>query len=78
MRPDLAVGEIEHLELGRYTTDAATNLEWIDTFIDEMTEQFSPRTLLPVGRIPDTRFAGSVVTTRPRGRIRAGHQRVPR
>jgi hypothetical protein len=72
------VGEIEYLEVDRYTTDAATNLEWIDTFIDEVTEELSPRALLPVGGIPDTRFAGSVVSARPRGRVGTGHEGVPR
>jgi hypothetical protein len=78
MRSGLLVGEVEYLEVDRYTTDAATYLEWIDTFIDEVTEELSPRTLLPVGGIPDTRFAGSVVTARPRGRVGTGHEGVPR
>ena len=65
MRSGLLVGEIENLEVYRHPTNAATNLEWIDTLIDEVTEELSPRTLLPVGGIPDTRFAGSVVAARP-------------
>lgn len=69
MRPGLFVGEVEDLKVDRHATDAAANLEGIDTVIDEMPEEFSPRTLLAVGGIPDTRFAGSVVTARPRGRV---------
>jgi hypothetical protein len=78
MRSGLFVGEVEYLEVYRYATNAATNLEWIDTLIDEVTEELSPRTLLPVGGIPDTGFAGSVVTARPPGRVGTGHEGVPR
>jgi hypothetical protein len=65
MRSRLRISEVEYLEVYRYATDAATNLEWIDTLIDEVMEELSPRTLLPVGGVPDTRFADSVVTARP-------------
>lgn len=78
MRTGLLVGEIEHLKVDRHTTNAATNLEWIDTFVDEVSEELSPCPLLPAGGIPDTRFTGSVVTARPRGGVGTRYERVPR
>lgn len=78
MRSGLLVGEVEYLQVYRYATNAATNLEWIDTLIDEVTEKLSLRTLFPVGGIPDIRFAGSVVTARSPGRVGTGNDGVPR
>lgn len=69
MRTGLFVGEIEDLKVDRDPTDTATNLEGIDTVIDEVAQEFSPRTLLAVGGIPDTRFAGPVATARPRSGV---------
>jgi hypothetical protein len=77
VRPGLLVGEVEHPQVDRYSTDAATNLEWIDALIDEVTEELRPRTLLPVGGVPDARLAGSVVTARPTGGVCAGREGVP-
>jgi hypothetical protein len=65
MLSGLPVGEVEYLQVDRYSPNTATNLEWIDTLIDEVTEELRPRTLLPVGGIPDSRLAGSVVTAGP-------------
>ena len=67
----------EYLEVDRYSTDTAMNLEWIDAFIDEVTEELRPRTLLPVAGVPDARLAGSVATARPPGGVCAGRKGVP-
>jgi hypothetical protein len=63
----LLVGEIEYLKVDRHTTNAATNFEGIDAFVDKVSEELRPCPLLLVGGIPDTRFTDSVVTARPRG-----------
>ncbi len=49
MGSGLLVGEIEYLKVDRYTTNAASDLEGIDAFIDKVAEELRPGTLLPVG-----------------------------
>ncbi|AFM20056.1 hypothetical protein Mycch_5379 (plasmid) [Mycolicibacterium chubuense NBB4] len=78
MGTGLLVGEIEYLELDRHTTNAAPNLEGIDAFIDKVAEELRPRTLLPVGGVPDPRFAGSVVTTGPSCGVETRYERMSR
>jgi hypothetical protein len=56
MRSGLLVGEVEYLEVYRHPTNAATNLEWIDTLIDEVTEELSPR---PFSRLEAYQTPGS-------------------
>src|SRR5215217_852664 len=70
------VCEIEYLERDRHSTDAATDLEWIDPPIDEVAKQLRPRTLLFVRCVPDSRLARSVVTARPPGGVGAGRNGV--
>ena len=78
MGTGLLVGQIKYLKVDRHTTNAAPNLEGIDAFIDEVSEELRPCTLLPVRGVPDPRFAGSVITARPRGGVETGHERVSR
>ncbi|CKU12700.1 Uncharacterised protein [Mycobacterium tuberculosis] len=70
------VCEVEYLECDRHSTDAATDLEWIDPVIDEVAEQLRPCTLLFVRCVPDSRLARSVVTARTSGGVGAGGHRV--
>ncbi|KMO66934.1 hypothetical protein MCHLDSM_07278 [Mycolicibacterium chlorophenolicum] len=78
MGSGLLVGEIEYLKVDRYTTNAASDLEGIDAFIDKVAEELRPGTLLPVGGVPDPGFAGLVVSARPRRGVETGYERVPR
>lgn len=62
MRSCRLVCEVEDVKVDRYPTNAATHLEWIDSFINEVTKELRPCALLPVGRVPDPRlprFGGS-------------------
>jgi hypothetical protein len=65
------------VKVDRYPTNAATHLEWIDSFINEVTKKLRPCALLQVGRVPNPRLAGSVVAARPEGGVCTGCQRVP-
>lgn len=64
MRSSRLIGEVEDEKLDRYATNAAPHLEWVDSFIHEMAKKLRPCTLLAVGRIPNARFSGLVVTAR--------------
>ncbi len=77
MRSCRLVGEVEDVKVNRYPTDAATHLEWIDSFVDEVTKEFCPCALFPVGRVPNPRLPGSVVAAWPCGGVCAGYERVP-
>jgi hypothetical protein len=70
MRSCRLVGEVEDVEVDRYPTNAATHLEWIDSFINEVTKKLRPCALLQVGRVPNPRLPGSVVAARPEGTVR--------
>ena len=61
MRSSRLVGEVEDEKVNRYATNAATHLERIDSLVNEMTKEFRPCALLPVGRVPPPapRFGGS-------------------
>ena len=75
MRSRVALGEVEHLEVNRYSTNTATHLERIDSFTNEVTKQLRPRTLLPVRRVPNAGLPGSVVTAGPEGGVCASSNR---
>ena len=77
MRSCRLVGEVEHVKIDRYPTNAATHLEWIDSVINEVTKELRPCALLPVGRIPNPRLPGSVVAARPEGGVCTGGKGVP-
>jgi hypothetical protein len=70
------VCEVEYLERDRHSTHAATHLERVDPLIGEVAEELRPRTLLLVRRVPDRRFAGSVVAARSSCRVGAGPELV--
>lgn len=69
MRACLGVGEVEYVEVDRYSTDAAAHLEWVDAFIEEVPKQLRPCALLSTGRVPDAGIAGSVVAPGPEGGV---------
>jgi hypothetical protein len=77
MRSCRLVGEVEDVKVDRYPTNAATHLEWIDSFINEVTKKLRPCALLQVGRVPNPRLPGSVVAARPEGGVCTGCKRVP-
>ena len=65
------------MKVNRHPADAATHLEWIDSFVNEVTKEFCPCALFPVGRVPNPRLPGSVVAAWPVGGVCAGYERVP-
>lgn len=77
MRSSRLIGEVEDEKLDRYATNAATHLEWVDSLVNEMAKEFRPCALLAVGRIPNTRFSGLVVSARAQGGVSTRCQRVP-
>src|SRR6478609_7746944 len=70
MRSCRLVGQVEDVKVHRYPPNAATHLEWIDSFINEVTKKLRPCALLQVGRVPNPRLPGSVVAARPEGTVR--------
>ena len=55
------VGQVEHCEHDVDPADPTSELERIDTFVDEVSEQLGPGRLLLARGVPDTRLAGAVV-----------------
>lgn len=56
--------------------DPTSELERIDTFVDEVSKQLSPGRLLLARGVPDARLAGAVVAARASCGIGARDERV--
>lgn len=70
------VGQVEHFEHDVDPTDPTSELERVDAFVDEVTEQLGPGSLLLTRRVPDARLAGAVVAARASCGIGARRERV--
>lgn len=71
------VGQVEHLEGDEHPAHAPPDFERVNAVVDEMAEQFGPRSLLLARPVPYARFAGTVVAARPASGICTGCELVP-
>ncbi len=70
------IGQVEHHEDDVHPADATTDLERVDSLIQEVPEQLGPRSLFLTGRVPDTRLARSVESARALRRVGARQEVV--
>lgn len=70
------VREIQNLQRDVHPANPPPHLEGIDSLVEEMTEQLSPRALLLAGGVPDARLTGSVVPAGTASRVGAIDERM--
>ena len=71
------VREIQDFQRDVNPANPPAHLEGIDSLVEEMTEELSPRALLLAGAVPDARLAGAVVPAGAASRVGAIDERMP-